>query len=69
MNYNAAPEGDRSTKRSGFLRSLGTAVRARRTDLGLTLRALAARAEVSERFLAQLEAGAGNISVVRLEEV
>jgi XRE family aerobic/anaerobic benzoate catabolism transcriptional regulator len=44
-------------------------VRALRTERGLTLRALAKRAEVSERFLVQLEAGEGNISVARLEDV
>jgi XRE family aerobic/anaerobic benzoate catabolism transcriptional regulator len=33
------------------------------------MKALAKNAEVSERFLAQLEAGEGNISVVRLEDV
>jgi XRE family aerobic/anaerobic benzoate catabolism transcriptional regulator len=51
------------------LRGLGAAVRARRTDQGLTIRALAKRADVSERFLAQLEAGDGNISVARLQDV
>jgi XRE family aerobic/anaerobic benzoate catabolism transcriptional regulator len=68
MNYTAAPE-DRASQRSELLRALGTAVRARRTDLGLTLRTLASRADVSERFLAQLETGSGNISVARLEDV
>jgi XRE family aerobic/anaerobic benzoate catabolism transcriptional regulator len=70
MNYTAASnDRDRSSKRAELLRALGTAVRARRTDLGLTLRALAGRADVSERFLAQLETGSGNISVARLEDV
>lgn len=44
-------------------------VRAARVELGLTMRVLALRAGVSERFLAQLEAGEGNISVARLEDV
>jgi XRE family transcriptional regulator, aerobic/anaerobic benzoate catabolism transcriptional regulator len=76
MNYTAAvPKpsspalGDRSRKRESLLRSLGSAVRARRTDLGLTMRSLAERADVSERFLAQLELGEGNISVARLQDV
>ncbi|MDF2697978.1 MAG: Regulatory protein of benzoate catabolism, partial [Labilithrix sp.] len=47
----------------------GAAVRALRTDRALTLRALAKAASVSERFLVQLEAGEGNISVARLEDV
>jgi XRE family transcriptional regulator, aerobic/anaerobic benzoate catabolism transcriptional regulator len=70
MHYNAsktfpAPR----VRREGLLRTLGAAVRARRTDLGLTMRALAKQAGVSERFLVQLENGAGNISVARLEDV
>ena len=68
MNYTASSD-DRSTQRTQLLRALGMAVRARRNDLGLTLRTLAARADVSERFLAQLETGSGNISVARLEDV
>ncbi|HEX8796620.1 MAG TPA: shikimate kinase [Polyangiaceae bacterium] len=44
-------------------------MRARRTELGLTMRALGERAGVSERFLAQLEGGEGNISVARLQDV
>jgi XRE family aerobic/anaerobic benzoate catabolism transcriptional regulator len=59
----------RSSQRTALLRALGTAVRARRTGLALTLRTLAERAGVSERFLAQLESGEGNISVARLEDV
>jgi XRE family transcriptional regulator, aerobic/anaerobic benzoate catabolism transcriptional regulator len=54
---------------SPLLLGLGRVVRGRRNVLGLTLRALSERAKVSERFLAQLEAGEGNISVVRLHDV
>ena len=68
MNYSTSRDA-RALKREALLRALGAAVRARRTALGLTLRSLAARAEVSERFLAQLELGEGNISVARLEDV
>jgi XRE family aerobic/anaerobic benzoate catabolism transcriptional regulator len=59
----------RTAPRARLLHALGVAVRARRGELGLTLRALATKAGVSERFLIQLEAGEGNISVVRLEDV
>src|SRR4051794_26926336 len=71
MNYTAASKGGakRSASREKLLRELGAAVRARRTELGLTMRALATKASVSERFLVQLEAGEGNISVARLEDV
>ena len=65
MNY-SAHAGDR---RAELLRSLGAAVRARRNDLHLTMKTLAGRAGVSERFLAQLETGEGNISVARLQDV
>lgn len=55
--------------REKLLQGLGAAVRARRNERGLTMKVLAKNAAVSERFLAQLEAGEGNISVVRLEDV
>jgi XRE family aerobic/anaerobic benzoate catabolism transcriptional regulator len=69
MNYSAPTRAGTKERREGLLRSLGAAVRARRNDLGLTMRALAKRAGVSERFLVQLENGEGNISVARLEDV
>jgi XRE family aerobic/anaerobic benzoate catabolism transcriptional regulator len=56
-------------RREALLRGLGTAVRARRAERSLTLREHAERAAVSERFLVQLEAGEGNISVARLADV
>ncbi len=62
----AKSAGDRRAK---LLEGLGAAVRALRSERGLTLRALAKVAGVSERFLVQLEAGEGNISVARLEDV
>ena len=49
-----------------FLILLGERVRAWRAEHGTTRRALASSSGVSERFLAQLEAGQGNISVLRL---
>jgi XRE family transcriptional regulator, aerobic/anaerobic benzoate catabolism transcriptional regulator len=52
-----------------FLEGLGTVVRTLRNERGLTIKALAKHAGVSERFMAQLEAGDGNISVARLEDV
>ena len=56
-------------RRAALLQALGAAVRARRGEQALTIRALAKRAGVSERFLVQLENGEGNISVARLEDV
>jgi XRE family aerobic/anaerobic benzoate catabolism transcriptional regulator len=58
-----------SARRHALLRGLGAAVRARRTDRKLTMRELAKAASVSVRFLVQLEAGEGNISVARLEDI
>ncbi|MEZ4406535.1 MAG: shikimate kinase [Polyangiales bacterium] len=55
--------------RADLLSRLGKAVRARRDALSMTRRALAEKAGVSERFLAQVEGGEGNISVARLAMV
>ena len=68
VNY-SAPVKKRSPAREKLLVELGATVRARRAELGMTMRVLAQTAGVSERFLVQLEAGEGNISVARLEDV
>jgi XRE family aerobic/anaerobic benzoate catabolism transcriptional regulator len=52
-----------------YLHTVGAAVRTRREDRGWSRRELAAHAEISERFLAQLETGAGNISLRRFADV
>jgi XRE family transcriptional regulator, aerobic/anaerobic benzoate catabolism transcriptional regulator len=54
---------------SVYLGRLGDRVRAWRTEHGITRRALAAASGVSERYLAQLEAGRGNSSVLLLRRV
>ena len=59
----------RETRRETFLAGLGAAVRARRTKRALTIKALAENARVSPRFLLQLEAGEGNVSVARLLDI
>ena len=48
---------------------LATRVRAARLDMGLPRRELSERSGVSPRYLAQLEAGEGNISVLLLHRV
>ncbi|MEO8006528.1 MAG: helix-turn-helix transcriptional regulator [Betaproteobacteria bacterium] len=53
----------------GFLVGLGERVRDARTRRGLTRKALARDSAVSERYLAELEAGRGNISVLLLRQV
>ena len=52
-----------------FLARLGERVRAWRTGAGMTRKALSESSGVSERYLAQLESGEGNISVLLLRKV
>ena len=54
---------------TSYLSSVGTAVRSHRERRGWSRRELAAHSGVSERFLAQLETGDGNISLRRFAEV
>src|SRR5436190_2426192 len=54
---------------AAYLSRLGDRVRAWRSGNGMTRKALAAASGVSERYLAQLEAGQGNISVLLLRKV
>src|SRR5690349_1033056 len=52
-----------------LLAGLGAKVRALRGERGFTRRSLADQSGLSERFVADLEAGRANISVVNLAEV
>src|SRR5882672_4734739 len=52
-----------------YLRRLGDRVRTLRNQRGMTRKALAAHAKVSERYLAQLEVGKGNCSIVLLRRI
>ena len=52
-----------------FLARLGERVRAWRTEHGMTRKQLSVASGVSERYLAQLEAGQGNMSVLLLRKV
>ena len=54
---------------TAYLSLLGDRVRAWRNEHGMTRKALSAACGVSERYLAQLEAGEGNISVLLLRKV
>ena len=54
---------------SAYLSRLGERVRAWRTDTGTTRKTLALASGVSERYLAQLETGHGNISVLLLRKI
>lgn len=58
-----APRGD------ALLAQVGARVRALRQEQAMTVRELSERSGVSTRFLTQLEAGRGNISLVRFADV
>ena len=64
----ALPEGAEGTK-NPFLVALGERVRALRSRRGMTRKAAAQLAEVSERHLANLEYGVGNASILVLQQV
>ena len=53
----------------GYLHGLGERVRVLRNQRGMTRKALAQHAKVSERYLAQLEVGKGNCSIVLLRRI
>src|SRR5438309_7997659 len=59
----------RRPPRSALLAAVGARVRALRESQGLTQKTLAEKSGVSSRFLAQLEAGDGNISLERFDAV
>jgi XRE family aerobic/anaerobic benzoate catabolism transcriptional regulator len=54
---------------SEYLRLLGESVRAARARRGITRKMLAQDSGVSERFLAQLESGTGNASILVLRQI
>lgn len=56
-------------QRDWFLASVGARVKMKRNKSRISRRVLSERSGVSERFLAQLEHGKGNISIVRLKAV
>jgi XRE family aerobic/anaerobic benzoate catabolism transcriptional regulator len=58
-----------SRNADAYLHRLGERVRTLRHQRGITRKALAAHAKVSERYLAQLEVGKGNCSIVLLRRI
>ena len=54
---------------AAFLQKLGERVREARARRGMTRRILARDSGVSERYLAQLETGQGNVSVLLLRQI
>jgi len=67
---NPAPGAEKPENADGiFLSSVAKSVRAARSRRGMTRKQLAHDADVSERLLAQLEMGEGNISIVLLRRI
>lgn len=56
-------------KDDDFLKSLGQRVLTARILQGLSRKALAVSSDVSERYIAQLECGKGNISILLLRRI
>ena len=54
---------------AAFLHALGERVRDARARRGMTRKILARDSDVSERYLAQLESGQGNISILLLQRI
>ncbi len=69
MDAPERPLSDAGSRRAELLHGLGNTVRALRNAQGLSRQQLADRAGLSARFIAQLEAGQGNISVAKLDEL
>jgi XRE family transcriptional regulator, aerobic/anaerobic benzoate catabolism transcriptional regulator len=64
-----AETNDESGKGLAFLLEIGERVRAARARRSMSRRSLSEASGVSQRYLAQLEAGSGNISIVLLKRV
>jgi DNA-binding XRE family transcriptional regulator len=60
------PEGFLPYSENEFLSELGRRVRAMRAMRDMSRRELARRTRISERYIARIEAGKGNVSIVLL---
>jgi XRE family aerobic/anaerobic benzoate catabolism transcriptional regulator len=60
---------DDSNPEAGFLEQLGQRVRTMRSLRGMSRKVLAKVSGISERYIAQLESGKGNVSIVLLRRV
>ena len=59
-------DGESSFSESEFLALLGDRVRGMRTLREMSRRELARKSRISERYIAQIEAGRGNVSIMLL---
>lgn len=57
------------SEKNGFLKNLGQRIRALRLATGWSIERLARQSELSPRFLSEIEAGRGNVSVSRLSQI
>jgi XRE family aerobic/anaerobic benzoate catabolism transcriptional regulator len=64
-----APVAPASAAESDYLKLVGERVRQTRARRGMTRKILARDSDVSERYLAQLESGQGNISILLLRQI
>lgn len=70
LNHHATrTAGDVVVNDSRFLKILGERVRLARAYRGMTRKILASDSGVSERYLAQLESGLGNVSILLLRDI
>ncbi len=67
--HSASPASRQADEGDRLLRLLGERVREARARRGMTRKILARDSRVSERYLAQLETGQGNMSVLLLMKV
>jgi XRE family aerobic/anaerobic benzoate catabolism transcriptional regulator len=68
-NESTEPTAKPELDEQAYLQQLGSRVRDARARSGFSRKSLAAKSAVSERYLAQLESGQGNISVLLLRQV
>lgn len=70
IDQNRAPEPTlESLTTEQFLQVVGSRVRRYRLKISMSRKSLARKSGVSERYLAQLESGQGNISIALLRKV
>ena len=65
----ASTSSDTDAAATAYLKALGDRVRKIRAQRGMTRRILARDSQVSERYLAQLESGHGNVSILLLRQI
>jgi XRE family aerobic/anaerobic benzoate catabolism transcriptional regulator len=63
------PSAEETALVAGYLKAIGDRVREARARRGMTRKILARDSGVSERYLAQLETGRGNISILLLRQI